>query len=58
MLQNQVQDDGKSCGEGLVNLDKKLIVIYLWLLSDFERFLEKNNDFEKYQKMYLYSPCT
>ena len=50
MLQNQVQDDGKSCGEGLVNLDKKLIVIYLWLLSDFERFLEKNNDFEKYQK--------
>ena len=40
MLQNQVQDDGKSCGEGLVNLDKKLIVIYLWLLSDFERFLK------------------
>ena len=52
MLQNQVQDDGKSCGEGLVNLDKKLIVIYLWLLSDFERFLEKNDDFEKYQILY------
>ena len=52
MLQNQVQDDGKSCGEGLVNLDKKLIVIYLWLLSDFERFLENT------KKMYLYSPRT
>ena len=52
MLQNQVQDDGKSCGEGLVNLDKKidcylsLVIEWLWKI------------FEKYQKMSQYSLCT
>lgn len=52
MLQNQVQDDGKS-GEGLVHLEK-LTGIYLWFLSDFERFWRKTRKFilfQKYQKM-------
>lgn len=52
MLQNQVQDDGKS-GEGLVHLEK-LTGIYLWFLSDFERFWRKTREFilfQSYQKM-------